>query len=191
MTTWTEPGGGLFRIPYSVFAPPMMKGAVDGVSAATPLGLAKFQDQTPDLWPLLIGNTGGCLGETSALLLMGCGIWLMVRGIFEWRLCVSTLLGVALFSGILHVVNPALYPTPFFMLLSGGLLFASVYMVTDPVTTPVTPRGAWVFGAGVAFLVVLIRLFGGLAECVMFCILLMNAVTPHINRLTQPRKFGG
>jgi electron transport complex protein RnfD len=76
------------------------------------------------------------------------------------------------------------------MLLSGGLLFGAVFMVTDPVTTPTTPRGAWIFGAGVGALVVLIRLFGGLPEGVMYAILLMNALTPHLNRYTQPRPFG-
>ena len=77
------------------------------------------------------------------------------------------------------------------MLCSGGLLFGAVFMVTDPVTTPLTPRGSWVFGFGVGVLVVLIRLFGGLPEGVMYAILLMNSVTPLIDRKTQPRRFGG
>jgi electron transport complex protein RnfD len=77
------------------------------------------------------------------------------------------------------------------MIGSGGLLFAAVYMVTDPVTSPITPRGAWVFGIGVGALVVLIRYWGGLPEGVMYAILLMNAVTPLINRVSQPRRFGG
>ena len=81
-------------------------------------------------------------------------------------------------------------PPPAFMLLAGSLLFGSVFMVTDPVTTPTTPRGAWIFGIGVGVLVVLIRLFGGLPEGVMYAILLMNAATPHINRYTQRRPFG-
>ena len=78
-----------------------------------------------------------------------------------------------------------------FMLFSGGLMFGAVFMVTDPVTTPLTSRGAWIFGIGVGLLVVLIRLFGGLPEGVMYAILLMNSVTPLINRYTQPRRFGG
>ena len=72
-----------------------------------------------------------------------------------------------------------------------GLLFGAVFMVTDPVTSPLTKKGAWIFGIGIAFLVVLIRLFGGLPEAVMYAILLMNAAVPHINRYTQPRRFGG
>ena len=97
---------------------------------------------------------------------------------------------MALASGALHAIRPDLCPPPQFMLLSGALLFAAVFMVTDPVTTPTTPRGAWIFGLGVGALVVLIRVFGGLPEGVMYAILLMNAVTPHINRRTQPRQFG-
>ena len=77
------------------------------------------------------------------------------------------------------------------MLLSGGLLLAAVFMVTDPVSTPTTAKGAWIFGLGVGGLVVLIRAWGGLPEGVMYAILLMNAATPHIERYTQPRPFGG
>jgi electron transport complex protein RnfD len=193
ITTWSAPvqPGGFFSVPPSLFAPPLMSAKVDAMSAATPLGLAKFESQLTDLGPLLLGNTAGSLGETSAALLLVCGVWLAVRRMFDWRLPVSTLLSVAIFSGILHLVSPQGYPPPGFMLLSGGLLFGAIFMVTDPVTTPTTPRGAWIFGAGVGALVVLIRLFGGLPEGVMYAILLMNAVTPHITRHTQPRPLGG
>ncbi len=140
--------------------------------------------------PLLVGNVAGSLGETAGLLLLVCGIWLGVRRIFDWRLPVSTLLSVAIFGSILYFFGND-FPNPLFMLSSGGLLFGTVFMVTDPVTTPVTPRGAWIFGIGVGLIVVLIRLFGGLPEGVMYSILLMNAATPLINRYTQPRVFGG
>lgn len=188
-TTWTVPGRGFFDLPSSTLAWPLMQPVVDGVSAVTPLGAAKFDGRLTGLPELLVGNTGGSLGETSALLLLGCGIFLAVRRVFDWRLCLSTLVAVAAFSGMLHLFDPAAYPGPLFMLCSGGLMFGAVFMVTDPVTTPLTPKGAWVFGVGVAFLVVLIRLFGGLPEAVMFSILIMNACTPHINRLCQPRHF--
>jgi electron transport complex protein RnfD len=94
-------------------------------------------------------------------------------------------------SELMHLLNPQAYPGAQFMLLSGGLMFGAVFMVTDPVTTPITARGAWIFGLGVGLLVVLIRLWGGLPEGVMYAILLMNSVTPLINRYTQPRRFGG
>ncbi len=193
ITTWNAPAGadGFFSVSPSLFAVPLMQAKVDGISAATPLGLAKFQNEIADLGSLFLGETSGSIGETSAAVLLVCGVFLAARRVFDWRLPAGTLLATAAFSGLLHLWKPALYPHPLFMLLSGGLLFGAVFMVTDPVTTPTTVRGAWIFGVGVGFLVVLIRVFGGLPEGVMYAILLMNAVTPHLNRWTQPRQFGG
>ena len=190
ITTWSAPAGDLFAVPRSLLALPLMRADVDAVSAATPLGLAKFELEITEFGPLFFGQTSGSVGETSALLLILCGVWLGSRRVFDWRLPVSTLASVAVFSGALHLLSPETCPPPGFMLLSGGLLFGVVFMVTDPVTTPTTARGAWLFGLGTGFLVVLIRLFGGLPEGVMYAILLMNAVTPHINRYTQPKPFG-
>jgi electron transport complex protein RnfD len=76
------------------------------------------------------------------------------------------------------------------MILSGGLLLGAVFMATDMVTSPITNRGAWIFGVGIGLLVVAIRIWGGLPEGVMYAILIMNALVPSINRLTQPRLFG-
>jgi electron transport complex protein RnfD len=192
LTTWSAPvqRGGFLSIPPSLLAPPLLRADVDAVSAATPLGLARFEHQLTDLDPLILGNTAGSLGETNAALLLLCGVWLGLRRLFDWRLPLSTLVSVAVFSGVLHLLRPEVQPPPTFMLFSGGLFFGAVFMVTDPVTTPTTPRGAWIFGIGVGALVVLIRSFGGLAEGVMYAILLMNAATPHINRHSQPRPFG-
>ncbi|MCZ7586219.1 MAG: RnfABCDGE type electron transport complex subunit D [Deltaproteobacteria bacterium] len=193
MTTWTAPGQGFFHLSGTTFAAPLMHGKVDAVTAATALGRLKFQhDLTAlDLSPLFWGNTGGSLGETSAIVLLAAAVFLIARRTFDWRLFVSTLAGAAAVSGALFVVNADKFPNPLFMIVSGGLMFGAVFMVTDPVTTPITPKGAWIYGLGVGLLVVIIRLFGGLPESVMYSILLMNAVTPHINRKTQPRRFGG
>lgn len=190
-TTWTAPGGGFFDLPASTFAMPLMRPATDVVSAATPLGLMKFEGAGTELSSLLWGNIGGSLGETSGALLLLCAGFLIWRRTFDWRLFVSTIVGAAVFSGLLFVLDGEAYPDPLFMVFSGGLMFGAVFMVTDPVTSPLTSRGAWIFGLGVGFLVVLIRLFGGLPEAVMYAILLMNATVPHINRYTQPRRFGG
>lgn len=194
ITTWTpvvDSAAGYSSLPSSTFAAPLMHGELDAMSTATPLGLAKFEHEVTGWGELLLGQTAGSLGETMALLLIAIGLWMGWRRLFDWRLPVSTLLSVAAFSAVLHLVTPDACPPPQFMLLSGGLLFAAVFMVTDPVTTPTTVRGAWIFGLGVGFLVVLIRAYGGLPEGVMYAVLLMNAATPHIERFTQPRPFGG
>jgi electron transport complex protein RnfD len=171
MTTWSTPREGLLHLDSSTLAAPLMHVA-DATTTATPLGMAKFEGTLTDVSPLLFGNTAGSLGETAALVLIVCGLYLGFRQALHW-------------------IRPEAYPGAPFMLMSGGLLFGAVFMVTDPVTTPITKRGAWIFGLGVGLLVVLIRLFGGLPEGVMYSILLMNSVTPLINRYTQPRRFGG
>ena len=190
LTTWQPPGGSFFSLPSGTLALPFT-GAVDAVTSATPLALSKFDQQLTGLDALMLGDRAGCLGETNGLVLLLVGAFLLARRAFDWRLPFSTLLSVAAFSGLLHLWRPDSAPPPGFMLLAGGLLFGAVFMVTDPVTTPITPKGAWIFGLGVGLLVVLIRLWGGLVEGVMYAILLMNAATPLINRWTQPRVFGG
>ncbi|MBT8421297.1 MAG: RnfABCDGE type electron transport complex subunit D [Gammaproteobacteria bacterium] len=192
MTTWTPYQGpeGLFTVYSSNLAVPLMNSAFDGVTAATPLALIKFQHETPPLYPLLMGNIPGSLGETSGLLILAGGVYLLLRQVIDWRILMGLLGSVAILSGSLYLLDSAHYPNPLTALLSGGLLFGAVFMATDPVTSPITPKGALFFGVGVGFLVVLIRGFGGYPEGVMYAILLMNAATPLIERITQPRAFG-
>lgn len=187
MTTWSA-SGGMLEIRSSNFAVPFMH--ADAVTSATPLGAFKFDGDSTPLLECLFGNVNGSLGETSALLIIACGAVLALRRTFEWRLPVGMLLSVFALSGLMWLIDSETYPSPVFMVLSGGLLFGAVYMATDPATTPVTPRGAWIFGIGAGLLVVLIRLWGGLPEGVMYAILLMNAATPLIGRIDQPRALG-
>jgi len=192
MTTWSAPSGpaDFFLVHASNLAPPLLQATYDAISAATPLGLMKFEHQATPLWELAIGKTSGCIGETSGLLLILGGVYLLLRRDMDWRIPASILLAVAAFSLVLHVVDSARYPGPLFSIFSGGLLIGAIYMATDPVTSPITPKGAWIFGLGIGLLVVLIRVFGGFPEGVMYAILLMNAATPLIDRYTQPRIFG-
>jgi len=192
MTTWVSiyPEGGFFDVYPSNLALPFMQAPVDGVTAATPLGLLKFQQQVTPLSDLMIGRIGGSLGETSGLLLMLGGIYLWLRRDLDWRIPVGILGTVIVFSAVLGLFDAERFPTPLFSVFSGGLLLGAIYMATDPVTSPVTPRGAWIFAIGTGVLVMLIRVFGGLPEGVMYAILLMNAATPLIDRYTQPRVFG-
>ena len=127
---------------------------------------------------------------TLGWLLILLGVYLIVRRIINWRIPASILLTVAAMSGILFLINPQIYPSPAFMILAGGLLLGTVYMATDLVTSPLTPAGCWIYGMGIGLLVVLIRIWGGLPEGVMYAILLMNAVTPLINRFVKTRVYG-
>jgi electron transport complex protein RnfD len=194
LTTWpvTVGDGSWWTLRGPNFALPLMGGggAVDAVTGATPLGLMKFEGTTTPAMDLFMGDVAGSLGETSALLILLGGAWLAWKGYLNWRIPVSVVLVVGALSSVLYLFDPARFPGAPFMLFSGGLMLGAVYMATDMVTSPVTNRGAWVFGAGIGILVVLIRLWGGLPEGVMYAILLMNALVPFIDRATQPRVFG-
>ena len=191
MTTWPGERASWWSLQGSNLALPFTSGApADAVTGATPLGLMKFEGASTPLLDLLVGSTNGSLGETSALLVLLGGGWLALRGHLDWRIPVSVLGSVAILSSALHAIDPGRYPGAPFMLLSGGLALGAVYMATDMVTSPVTRAGAWVFGAGIGALVVLIRVWGGLPEGMMYAILLMNALVPFIDRATQPRVFG-
>ena len=192
MTTWVPATGdaGFFSTYPSNLALPFMQVSVDAMSSATPLGLMKFEQVVTPLSDLAFGKINGSLGETSGVALLLGGVYLWLRRDLDWRIPVSILATVILFSACLGLFDAERFPTPWFSVFSGGLLLGAIYMATDPVTSPVTPRGAWIFGIGVGVLVILIRVFGGLPEGVMYAILLMNSATPLINRYTQPRVFG-
>ncbi|MDH5354757.1 MAG: RnfABCDGE type electron transport complex subunit D [Gammaproteobacteria bacterium] len=190
MTTWVEPAGSFWNLPSSTLSLPFTLDELDAVSGATPLGLMKFEQQGTPFLELFLGNTAGSLGETSGLLLILGAAYLLLRGDMDWRIPVGILLTAMLFSGALSLVDPTVYPTPLFSVFSGGLLLGALFMATDPVTSPSTPTGAWLFAIGIGVLVILIRVFGGLPEGVMYAILLMNAASPLIERFTQPRVFG-
>lgn len=192
MTTWvplTKWSAGI-SIQGSNLALPFIKAKLDAVTAATPLAMMKFEHSSSSMLDLLLGSTGGSLGETSAVLLLLGGLYLGWRKFLNWRIPVSIFASVAVFGLLVYLIAPAKYPTPHFHLFSGGLMLGAIFMATDPVTSPITQRGCWVFGAGIGVLVVLIRVFGGLPEGVMFSILLMNGVVPLINRVTQARIYG-
>lgn len=180
MTTWIEPGT-LATI-----------GGVDAVTKATPLAAAKFHnDVLPQLWPLFIGKVGGCIGETSALACLVGGLYLLVRRTADWRQPVAMLVSVVAFAAAAHHFVPEKCAGPMYHLNSGALLFGAFFIATDYVGAPITPLGRWMFGAGVGILVMLIRVFGGYPEGLMYAILIMNALTPLIERWTVPTPFGG
>ncbi len=189
VTTWPAGRGGFWEVWPGNLALPLMTVESDVVAGATPLGLMKFEGVSTGVRDLLLGTVGGSAGETSALLITLCGLYLAARNFLNWRIPISIFLTVAVLSAGLHLLNPR-YPDAAFMLLSGGLMLGAWFMATDMVTSPVTNKGCWIFGAGIGALVVIIRLWGGLPEGVMYAILFMNALVPFINRATQPTVFG-
>ncbi|MBA4070236.1 MAG: electron transporter RnfD [Gemmatimonas sp.] len=189
ITTWPTPGGDFFALKGDLFAFPFMHPVSDVVTSATPLGLFKFEQKLTSVVDLVLGTTGGSVGETSALVILICGAYLAWKGYLNWRSPVSILLTVFVASQLLHWFNGK-YPDGLFMVFSGGLMLGAVYMATDMVTVPTTNKGRWVFGVCTGLIVVIIRVFGGLPEGVMYAILIMNAFTPFINRATQPVVFG-
>ncbi|NQU62669.1 MAG: RnfABCDGE type electron transport complex subunit D [SAR324 cluster bacterium] len=193
ITTWTTPvnGSNWLQTYTSNFAPPFLKSQEpDMISGATSLSKMKFEHSFTNTSDLFLGNVNGSLGETASFLILILGIYLIWRKLMTWRIPLSILATVILFSGIFYMLDPGSYPPPLFMIFSGGLMLGTFYMATDLVTSPVTPKGQWIFGIGIGILVVLIRYWGGLPEGVMYAILLMNAATPLINKATKIKPYG-
>lgn len=175
----------------STLALPLMKGAPLGsLSSATPLILQKFDHVTTPISSLLWGERAGSAGESFGILILLGGIYLIARKMMDWRIPVSMLLGAAITAGAFHLANSAAYPSPIVELLSGGLMLGAIFMATDPVASPVTPRGMWIYGLIMGLLTIIIRYLGGLPEGVMYSILIGNALSPLIDNLTQPRTYG-
>jgi electron transport complex protein RnfD len=177
MTTWSYPATDKYA-------------QIDAVTAATPLGQFKFEKVFTAYGDLISGNISGCIGETSALAVLGGGLILFILKYADWRIPVGFLGTVFFLGGIFWLIDPQNYPDPVFQILSGGLMLGAMYMATDMVSSPITPSGTWIYAIGCGFFLIIIRLFGGLPEGVMYVILLMNGFTPLINRKTRPKIFG-
>lgn len=162
---------------------------MDAQTAATPLSLMKFDQMLPPILSTIIGNEGGCMGEVSAIALLLGGIFLLWKKVITWHIPVSILATVAVFTGIMHLVDPIAYENPLWHLCSGGLLLGAIFMATDYVTSPMTTRGQLLYGTGIGLITVVIRLWGSYPEGVSFAILLMNAATPLIDKYILPKRF--
>ncbi|SEA26636.1 RnfABCDGE type electron transport complex subunit D [Selenomonas ruminantium] len=185
MTTWTKIADA--------------SGGVDAMTSATPLNILKMQgydaliatfgSQSDLYWNLFIGTRNGSLGETSTLLLLLGGLYLIWKGYVNWQVPVTMIATVAILTWIF---GPAGLFTgdPVFHVMAGGLMLGAFFMATDMVTIPMTIKGQLIFAVGAGALTVLIRLVGGYPEGVCYSLLLMNAVTPLIDRFCKPRIFG-
>ena len=165
--------------------------AADAVASATPLASLK-SGVLPEvsLLDMLLGRTGGCIGEVSALLLLAGGAYLLVKRVISWRIPVTYLGTVAVLSLVICRAEGARVEVMLYELLSGGLMLGAFFMATDYVTSPVTKWGRIVYGVGCGALTVLIRTFGGYPEGVSFSILIMNALVWYLDTAFRPRAFG-
>lgn len=179
--------------PVAMTTWPEMTSKVDGVTSATPLGILKLQgyeklvavfgDKVEMYQSLFIGSRSGSMGETSALLLILGGVYLIYRGYINWQVPVVMI-------GTVGALTAIFGHDPVLHMMSGGLILGAFFMATDMVTTPITVKGQILFAAGAGALTVLIRLLGGYPEGVCYAILLMNCVTPLIDLWIKPAKFG-
>ena len=194
MTTWTVPAtidGAMPKV--------SAENKIDARTQATPLAWSKEAIKSRkgaeivngQLSAMFRGEVGGCLGETSALALLIGGIYLLIRRTINFHIPLAVLVSASVFSTIAYLINSDAYISPLCHLCSGGLLICAFFIATDPVTAPLTTKGMWIFGAGVGALTVLIRVVGEYPEGVMYAVLLMNAVTPLIDRFCKLIPAGG
>ena len=181
MTTWVKPG---FRNAAGLF------NTADAVTGATPLA-AMGQGNLPDvsISELFLGNIGGCIGETSVLLLVLGLLYLLARKIISLRIPVAFIGTVAVLTLLFPQGNPN-FQWMAAQVFSGGLFLGAIFMATDYVTSPVTKLGQIVFGIGCGVLTVVIRYFGGYPEGVSYAILIMNCCVVLLDRIGRPKKFG-
>jgi len=172
---------------------------IDARTQATPLALSKeavkgkietkiVNEQLNDTFT---GEVGGCLGETSALALLLGGLYLLIKRTINFHIPLAVLASAFIFATIGYLYNPDVYISPLPHLAGGGMLLCAFFIATDPVTAPLTKKGMWIFGIGTGAIIMLIRIVGEYPEGVMYAVLLMNAVTPLIDRFCKLVPAGG
>ncbi len=162
----------------------------DALASATPLAKWKFEGALTAAGDLLTSLSGHLAVGPSPLLILVCGGYLALRRFMDWRIPTAVLGSAGLTAWLIFMLSGMQYPDSLFTLLSGGLVLGAVYMASDMATSPVTPRGMWLYGGLIGVLTVMIRYYSGLPEGVMYAILIGNAATPLIERVTQPTPFG-
>ena len=139
---------------------------------------------------LLYGEIGGSFGEVSAAALLLGFAYLLIRRVISWHIPLTIFATVAVFTGIMHLLDSDKYASPLFHLLTGGIMLGAIFMATDYVTSPMTKRGMLIFAFGIGAITCVIRLWGAYPEGISFAILIMNAVVPLINIYVKPKLFG-
>ncbi len=188
MTTWPVPKG-------------LGTGYLDAVTGATPLAILKeglasgqslpeIMEKLPSPAQMFLGDIGGSIGEVAAAALLIGFVWLLLRKVITWHIPVAVVGSIAVFTGILWLINPEKNADPMFHILAGGVLLGAIYMATDYVTSPMVPKAMLIYGCGIGIITVVIRVYGAYPEGVSFAILIMNAFVPLMNAYIKPRRFG-
>lgn len=170
---------------------PLSMSYLDAATGATVLSLLNEGKMAiPSMMDMFLGKMSGSLGEVSAVALLIGMLYMLIRKIITWHIPVSIFITVIVFAGILHWVDPVNYISPQVHLLTGGLMLGAIFMATDYVTSPMNPKGMWIYGIGIGLLTVIIRTWGAYPEGMSFAILIMNGFTPLINFYVKPKRFG-
>ena len=185
-----------YPVQMTSFPKPIHPDYVDAFAGATPLAALKSKAIAvgdTNLLDMLSGMMPGSMGEIAAAALLAGGIYMIWRRVITWHIPVAVLGSMAAFAFIVALAQgggEALYALPAFHLLAGGAMLGAIFMATDYVTSPMTPKGMIIYGVGIGVITMIIRLWGAYPEGMSFAILLMNAVTPLINKYVKPRRFG-
>jgi len=163
---------------------------IDGVTTATPLGILKEgSGALPSITDLILGNVGGCIGETSVIALLIGGVYLIYKKVISIRIP-ATFIGTVLILTWILGRDGMFYSNAIYEIFTGGLFLGAFFMATDYASSPVTIKGQYIMGLGCGIITAVIRLYGGYPEGVSYSILIMNLAVPLIDRYTQPRIFG-
>jgi electron transport complex protein RnfD len=165
--------------------------SIDALTTATPLTALKMAGEVMALQPLFLGTTNGSIGETSALAAILGGLYLCLRRTASWEIPAGAILAVLAAAGLPALFRDGTGWSVAHDLCAGAFLFGAFFIATDPVSSPLTPKGKWIFGAAYGLMVLLIRRLSGYPEGVMFAILIVNALVPLINRISIPVPVGG
>ena len=185
-----------YPVQMTSFPKPIHPDYVDAFAGATPLAALKSKAIAvgdTNLLDMLSGMMPGSMGEIAAAALLAGGIYMIWRRVITWHIPVAVLGSMAAFAFIVALAQgggEALYALPAFHLLAGGAMLGAIFMATDYVTSPMTPKGMIIYGVGIGVITMIIRMWGAYPEGMSFAILLMNAVTPLINKYVKPRRFG-
>lgn len=188
MTSWPVPFISRFQFTDATTGATPLAIIKEGIDAGIPV--SELMKEIPSYLNLFLGGLGGSIGEISAIGLLIGFIYMLWKKIITWHAPIAMLGTVFIFTGILWLINPDKYIDPVFHLVTGGVLLGAFFMATDYVTSPMTTKGMLIYGVGIGFITVVIRVFGSYPEGVSFAILIMNGFVPLMNKYIKPKRFG-